>query len=59
MDFAARITRLPLPVDSARGQSALEATGIADPNGDMAFDHEELPTMNTTLPAGVQVVQLS
>ena len=36
-----------------------KATGIADPNGDMAFDHEELPTMNTNLPAGVQVVQLS
>ncbi|WP_374633414.1 glutamine-synthetase adenylyltransferase [Paracoccus sp. (in: a-proteobacteria)] len=36
MDFAARITRLPLPVDSARGQSALEATGIADPRlGDL------------------------
>ena len=36
MDFAARITRLPLPVDSARGQSALDATGIADPRlGDL------------------------
>ena len=36
MDFAARITRLPLPVDLARGQSALEATGIADPRlGDL------------------------
>jgi tRNA 2-thiocytidine biosynthesis protein TtcA len=35
-----------------------KATGIADPNGDMAFDHEELPTM-AALPGGVQVVQLS
>lgn len=34
-----------------------KATGIADPNGDMAFDHEELPT-TPGLP-GVQVVQLS
>ncbi|MCV2446112.1 glutamine-synthetase adenylyltransferase [Paracoccus sp. DMF] len=31
MDFAARITRLPLPVDPARGQSAWQATGILDP----------------------------
>ena len=35
-----------------------KATGIADPNGDMAFDHEELPTM-AALPGGLQVVQLS
>ena len=36
MDFAARITRLPIPVDSARGQSAFEATGLADPRlGDL------------------------
>ena len=35
-----------------------KATGIADPNGDMAFDHEELPTM-AALPGGMQVVQLS
>ena len=35
-----------------------KATGIADPNGDMAFDHEELPTM-AALPSGIQVVQLS
>ena len=34
-----------------------KATGIADPNGDMAFDHEELPTHSTALP-GIQVVQL-
>ncbi|MDR2325994.1 MAG: tRNA 2-thiocytidine(32) synthetase TtcA [Acidovorax sp.] len=34
-----------------------KATGIADPNGDTAFDHEELPTA-PTLPGGVQVVQL-
>ena len=34
MDFAARITRLPIPADRARGQSALEATGIADPRLD-------------------------
>ncbi|CAB5718035.1 tRNA 2-thiocytidine biosynthesis protein TtcA [Delftia tsuruhatensis] len=33
------------------------ATGIADPNGDMAFDHEELP-VSAALP-GLQVVQLS
>ena len=33
------------------------ATGIADPDGDMAFDHEELPT-TPTLP-GLQVVQLT
>ncbi|MDR0226993.1 MAG: tRNA 2-thiocytidine(32) synthetase TtcA, partial [Burkholderiaceae bacterium] len=33
------------------------ATGIADPNGDMAFDHEELP-VSAGLP-GLQVVQLS
>ena len=31
MDFAARITRQPIPADIARGQSALEATGIQDP----------------------------
>ncbi|MFC3569971.1 [protein-PII] uridylyltransferase family protein [Paracoccus simplex] len=31
MDFTARITRLPIPVDPARGLSALQATGIADP----------------------------
>ena len=35
-----------------------KATGIADPNGDMAFDHEELPSM-AALPGGLQVVQLS
>ncbi|CAM3038345.1 glutamate-ammonia-ligase adenylyltransferase [Paracoccus aminovorans] len=36
MDFAARITRLPIPADPARGQSALQATGIADPRlGDL------------------------
>ncbi|WP_018001013.1 glutamine-synthetase adenylyltransferase [Paracoccus sp. N5] len=36
MDFAARITRLPLPVDPARGQSAWQATGILDPRlGDL------------------------
>lgn len=36
MDFAARITRLPIPVDPARGLSALQATGIADPRlGDL------------------------
>ena len=35
-----------------------KATGIADPNGDMAFDHEELPTM-AALPGGLQMVQLS
>ncbi|QIL81912.1 tRNA 2-thiocytidine(32) synthetase TtcA [Diaphorobacter sp. HDW4A] len=35
-----------------------KATGIADPNGDMAFDQEELPT-TPVLPGGVQVVQLS
>lgn len=36
MDFAARITRLPIPADPARGQSALQATGIADPQlGDL------------------------
>jgi hypothetical protein len=34
-----------------------KATGIADPNGDMAFDHEEMP-VSATLP-GLQVVQLS
>ncbi|WP_280188392.1 tRNA 2-thiocytidine(32) synthetase TtcA [Delftia sp. PS-11] len=34
-----------------------KATGIADPNGDMAFDHEELPTAPAL--AGLQVVQLS
>nr|WP_312588080.1 tRNA 2-thiocytidine(32) synthetase TtcA [Comamonas terrigena] len=34
-----------------------KATGIADPNGDMAFDHEELPTASA-LPGGLQVVQL-
>ena len=33
-----------------------KATGIADPNGDMAFDHEEMPVSHT-LP-GLQVVQL-
>ena len=31
MDFVARITRLPIPADPARGLSALQATGIADP----------------------------
>ncbi len=36
MDFADRITRLPIPADRDRGQSALEATGIADPRlGDL------------------------
>ncbi|MDK8873979.1 glutamine-synthetase adenylyltransferase [Paracoccus sp. SSJ] len=36
MDFAARITRLPIPADPARGLSALQATGIADPRlGDL------------------------
>ncbi|SDX76914.1 tRNA 2-thiocytidine(32) synthetase TtcA [Delftia lacustris] len=34
-----------------------KATGIADPNGDMAFDHEEMP-VSASLP-GLQVVQLS
>ena len=34
-----------------------KATGIANPDGDMAFDHEEFPVA-ATLP-GVQVVQLS
>lgn len=34
-----------------------KATGIADPNGDMAFDHEEMP-VPASLP-GLQVVQLS
>ncbi len=34
-----------------------KATGIANPDGDMAFDHEEFPAA-ATLP-GVQVVQLS
>lgn len=34
-----------------------KATGIADPNGDMAFDHEELPVA-PALPGGVQVVQI-
>jgi tRNA 2-thiocytidine biosynthesis protein TtcA len=32
-------------------------TGIADENGDKAFDHDDLPT-NPSLPAGMQVVQL-
>ncbi|WP_323008308.1 glutamine-synthetase adenylyltransferase [Paracoccus sp. (in: a-proteobacteria)] len=31
MDFAACITRLPIPADPARGLSALQATAIADP----------------------------
>lgn len=31
MTFASRITRLPIPVDPARGQSALALTGISDP----------------------------
>ena len=31
MDFAAKITRLPLPVDPARGQEAVDAAAIADP----------------------------
>lgn len=31
MDFAAKITRLPIPVDPARGQEAADAAGIADP----------------------------
>ncbi|MEF9602441.1 glutamine-synthetase adenylyltransferase, partial [Paracoccus sp. PXZ] len=36
MDFAARITRLPIPADPGRGLSALQATGIADPRlGDL------------------------
>ncbi|MEG1455887.1 MAG: tRNA 2-thiocytidine(32) synthetase TtcA, partial [Comamonas sp.] len=34
-----------------------KATGIANPDGDMAFDHEEFPVA-ATLP-GVQIVQLS
>lgn len=36
-----------------------KVTGIADPHGDMAFDHEELPVV-AVMPAlaGVQVVQL-
>ena len=34
-----------------------KATGIADPNGDMAFDHEELPVA-AGLP-GLQVIQMS
>ena len=34
-----------------------KATGVANPDGDMAFDHEEFPSA-ATLP-GVQVVQLS
>ena len=34
-----------------------KATGIANPDGDMAFDHEEFPAA-ATLP-GVQVIQLS
>ncbi|SDM31743.1 tRNA s(2)C-32 sulfurtransferase [Oryzisolibacter propanilivorax] len=33
------------------------ATGVADPAGDMAFDHEEFPVA-PGLPAGMQVVQL-
>ncbi|SIQ30867.1 glutamate-ammonia-ligase adenylyltransferase [Paracoccus thiocyanatus] len=36
MDFAARITRLPLAADPARGLSALQASGIAEPRlGDL------------------------
>ena len=35
-----------------------KATGIADPNGDTAFDHEELPKPSA-LPGGVQVVQIN
>ncbi|SFA53614.1 glutamate-ammonia-ligase adenylyltransferase [Paracoccus halophilus] len=31
MEFAARITRLPIPVDADRGQAALLATGISEP----------------------------
>ncbi len=31
MDFASRITRLPIAVDMLRGQSAVDATGITDP----------------------------
>ncbi|WP_347266994.1 glutamine-synthetase adenylyltransferase [Paracoccus sp. (in: a-proteobacteria)] len=31
MDFAARITRQPIPFDPGRGQTALEASGIAEP----------------------------
>lgn len=39
--------------------SNARATGIADPNGDMAFDHEELPVVAIAPAlAGVQVVQL-
>ncbi|MNE99281.1 tRNA 2-thiocytidine biosynthesis protein TtcA [compost metagenome] len=34
-----------------------KATGIANPDGDMAFDHEEFPAA-ASLP-GVQVIQLS
>ncbi len=33
------------------------ATGVADPDGDLAFDHEEFPSASPSLP-GVQVVQL-
>ncbi|MBS0392963.1 MAG: tRNA 2-thiocytidine(32) synthetase TtcA, partial [Proteobacteria bacterium] len=33
-----------------------KVTGVADPDGDTAFDHEEFP-MTTALP-GMQVVQL-
>ncbi|MEG4643453.1 hypothetical protein VB636_11840, partial [Paracoccus sp. APAP_BH8] len=29
--FVARIPRLPIPADPARGRAALKATGIADP----------------------------
>lgn len=31
MSFASQITRLPIPLDEARGRSALALTGIADP----------------------------
>ena len=34
-----------------------KATGIADPNGDTAFDHEDMPKPSA-LPGGLQVVQI-
>ena len=36
----------------------LKATGVADPEGDKAFDADEFPAASTNFPASLQVVQL-
>ena len=36
----------------------LKATGVADPEGDKAFDADEFPAAAANFPASLQVVQL-